>query len=153
PRVVVADAVGTVTLWTVQPDGRLTAAKEPWKLDGEITEGPFAVQVEGQTRIGVVVNHVKLVWLDPGAEEEPWSFSRKDEAGKLIRIVGRPEVIEGLVVVADLSGSFVALDPATGEPQGKGYRFEGSAAPSAAPVAFGPGRLFAPLSDGTILLL
>ena len=56
-------------------------------------------------------------------------------------------------MVADLAGRFVALDPATGKPLGDGYQFPAEAAPASAVVEFGPGRLFAPLTDGTVMLL
>ena len=61
-------------------------------------------------------------------------------------------MVDGVLVVADLSGRFVALDPGTGKELG-GYQFPAEAAPAAAVTAFGPGRLFAPLTDGTVLLL
>jgi hypothetical protein len=58
-----------------------------------------------------------------------------------------------MLLVADQSGRFVGLDPATGRRLGPGYTLRASAAPAASPVAFGPHRAFAPLSDGTVLLL
>ena len=66
-------------------------------------------------------------------------------------LVGRPRLVDGLVVVADESGLIVGLDPATGK-AGPEYRLHGSTAPAASPVGFGADRLFVPLSDGTILL-
>ena len=69
------------------------------------------------------------------------------------RIVGQPQLVEGLLIVADLSGRFLALDPVTGRPCGPGRVLQGSVAPAASPVAFGPGQVFAPLTDGTVLLL
>ena len=55
-------------------------------------------------------------------------------------------------MVADESGGFAGLDPRTGKVQGQ-YTLKASVAPAAPPVAFGPGRAFAPLTDGTVLLL
>jgi hypothetical protein len=55
--------------------------------------------------------------------------------------------------VADADGRFVALDAATGKPVGKGYTLKGTVAPAATPAAFGKEKLFAPLTDGTVLLL
>ena len=43
-------------------------------------------------------------------------------------------------------------DPKTGKTL-RSYQLEGSIAPAASPVAFRDGRLLAPLSDGTLLLL
>ena len=56
-------------------------------------------------------------------------------------------------MIAEESGRYVALDPATGQPKGPGYVLKGSIAPAASPVAFGADRLFALLSDGTVLML
>jgi len=64
-----------------------------------------------------------------------------------------PRLAEGMVVVADQSGRYVGLDPATGKPRGDGYALRGSVAPVATPVEFTKGRLLAPLSDGTVMLL
>ena len=58
-----------------------------------------------------------------------------------------------MLVVADQRGQFHGLDPATGQPTGPGYTLRANVAPVAAPLAFGEDRLFAPLSDGTVLLL
>jgi hypothetical protein len=54
--------------------------------------------------------------------------------------------------VADLRG-VGALDAATGKPVDDGVAAPASTSPASAPVPFGPGRLFAPLTDGTVLLL
>ena len=51
------------------------------------------------------------------------------------------------------AGGYTALDPQTGRAEGEGYVLRGSIAPAAGPVAFGPDRLFAPLNDGTVMLL
>jgi hypothetical protein len=58
-----------------------------------------------------------------------------------------------LLVVASLDGHFVALDPATGKRRGPGYTLRANVAPAVAPVLWQPGLLFAPLTDGTVLLL
>jgi hypothetical protein len=68
-------------------------------------------------------------------------------------VVGRPVLAGNVLVMADQSGLFVALDPKTGKPMGPGYQLRGTVVPAAAPVPFGEGRLLAPLSDGTALLL
>jgi len=57
------------------------------------------------------------------------------------------------VVVCDETGHFIGLDPKTGLRQGPGYTLKAAVAPAATPVAFGPGRAFAPLTDGTVLML
>jgi hypothetical protein len=147
-RVCVVDNGGVVTLIAVRSDGTLEP-KHSWDLRGRVTAGPFLrAAANGEARVGCVVDGERLVWLDPNREEEVWRYRTGGKA-----IVGQPQVVEGLVVVADLSGRFVALDPATGKPQGPGYQLPGSVVPAATPIAFGPWRVFAPLSDGTALLL
>ena len=68
-------------------------------------------------------------------------------------IIGTPRIAEGMVVVVDQSGLYVGLNPENGEKEGAGYRLRGSVAPVAGAVAFSKGRLLAPLSDGTVMLL
>jgi hypothetical protein len=58
-----------------------------------------------------------------------------------------------MLVVADHSGRIVGLERSTGRPVGPGHLLRGSVVPAAGPVAFGPQRLFVPLSDGTAVLL
>jgi len=55
--------------------------------------------------------------------------------------------------VANLAGQFLGLDAATGQPLSPGYTLRANVAPAAAPLPFGPDRLFVPLTDGTIMLL
>ena len=76
----------------------------------------------------------------------------KHPAKAAAHLVGRPRLVGGGLVVADESGRIVGLDPKTGEPAGKDYQLQGSAAPAASPVGFGADRLFVPLTDGTVLL-
>jgi hypothetical protein len=55
--------------------------------------------------------------------------------------------------VADQSGRVVGLDPKTGRQAGLPYVFSANVSATAAPLPFGAGRLFVPLSDGTAVLL
>jgi predicted Zn finger-like uncharacterized protein len=140
-RVVLADESGRLHLFegdTLRPSAR------PWTFKGRPTGGPF---VRGGA-IAYILDRNHLIWLDPARGEPLWEYVSPGEG-----IVGRPNLIDGSLIVADVSGRFVALDPATGKVRGPGYALKGSVAPAAAPVAFGPGRAFAPLSDGTVLLL
>src|SRR5205085_90745 len=98
--------------------------------------------------VGCVVDRRTLVWVDPAREGVLWRFEAGGDG-----IVGQPQILEGLVVVADVAGHFTGLDPKTGTPRGKGYALKASAAPTATPVAYGPGRAFVPLTDGTVFLL
>lgn len=115
-----------------------------WKLGGNITAGPF---VRGSL-LGCVMDHQRLVWLDPAKDLPLWEYRDGSDV-----IVGQPQIVNDIVVVAHRSGHFVGLDPATGRPFGPGYRLRANVAPVSAPVEFGSGRVFAPLTDGTVLMM
>ncbi len=138
-RLLVADAADSVTML----EGERLAPSRRWSLGGRITAGPF---VRG-AHAGVVVGKKRLVWLDLKKDAQPaWEFSF------VAPIVCAPELVDGLVVVADLQGGIIGLDPATGNPAGAGYRLKANEATTAAPMAFGS-DLFLPLMDGSIMLL
>jgi outer membrane protein assembly factor BamB len=137
--VAVADAADNVTLLEA---GSLRTRKR-WSLGGRITAGPFA---EGGM-LGCVVGKNRLVWLDPARDQAAWEYTF------LAEIVGRPLVVEKVLVVADLAGRILALDPQTGSPLGTGYTIRASTAPSTAPLPLADGRLLFPLSDGTLLVV
>jgi outer membrane protein assembly factor BamB len=144
--VCVATGDGTLTLLRAR---ELTVVRE-WPLGergGKITTGPFVREVGGKRWIGCVVDSRRLVWLDPDAKAPVWDYAAAEA------IVGEPEVVEGLLLVADQGGHFAGLDPRTGQRRGPGYMLRANVAPAATPVTFGTGRAFAPLSDGTVLLL
>jgi outer membrane protein assembly factor BamB len=139
-RVCVATADGVLTLLR----GQDLEEVRHWELGGKITTAPF----ERGGRVGCVVDRRRLVWIDPERQDPVWEYRSPGE-----EIVGQPQVIENMLVVADEAGRFVGLDMATGRPRGPGFTLKASVAPAASPVAFGPGRAFAPLTDGTVLLL
>jgi outer membrane protein assembly factor BamB len=139
-RVCVADVKGTVYLF--EGDG-LKPVRQ-WALPGPITAGPF----ERGGMAGCVVGRRLLVWLDPTKDKPLWQYESPGEG-----IIGQPQVAEGMVLVADVSGRFVGRDPVTGLPRGTGYQLRASVGPAAAPVGFGADRAFAPLTDATVLLL
>jgi outer membrane protein assembly factor BamB len=143
----VADAAGVVWIVVVQPDGRLKV-RTSWDVHGKVTAGPFLRTVGNQQRIGCVVDQRRLAWIDPQVPDIAWTYETQDKP-----IVGQPEVVGDVVVVADQAGRFVGLDPATGKADGPGYTLRGSIAPTTTPVGFTPTRIFVPLSDGTIILL
>ncbi len=142
-RVFVADAENHVTI--LQGDLKADRLEEVRRLPlgGQLTAGPYALG----KGVGCVVDRTRLVLLDADDEKPRWIHAADAE------IVGRPALLGDLLVVADLEGRFVGLDPATGQPRGRGYRLKANVAPAAAPVAFGAGNLFTPLTDGTALLL
>ena len=116
-----------------------------WEQEGRITAGPYRV---GQ-RVACVLNHRQLVWINPGKDGEVWKYNTPGEG-----IVGQPQRGGDVVVVAGRKGLLIGLDPQTGKPTGKGaYKLRANVAPAANPVAFGPNQLFAPLTDGTVLVL
>jgi outer membrane protein assembly factor BamB len=143
PVVCVADTANKVTLL----EGADLRKGPQWTLSGRITAGPF---VRGGG-IGCVLEGRRLVWLDPKLDGKPrWVAEFRSD------VVGEPQWIDGVLVVAEESGRVHALDPASVgavQPAGPGYAVRASAAPAAAPLPFGPERLFAPLTDGTVLLL
>jgi outer membrane protein assembly factor BamB len=139
PRLCVTDASDTLTL--LESD-RLTVLKR-WSMPGKITAGPFA----RAGKIGCVVGRNRLVWLDPNQDKPAWEYTFDAD------IVGEPHVIDGALVVADVAGQFRALEPSTGGRLGPGLTLKANVAASAAPLPFGPGRAFAPLTDGTIVLV
>jgi outer membrane protein assembly factor BamB len=143
-RVFVADADHQVILLRGDRKGGLEVIRR-LTLDGPISTGPFILG----KGVGCVTAQRRLVLLDAETNQRVWPAPFEAEAD----IVGQPSLVGGLVVVADLEGRFVGLDPATGKPRGKGYQLKANVAPACAPVPLGAGRLFAPLTDGTVLLL
>jgi hypothetical protein len=146
-RVCVVDLEGTVTLLDVRPEGDLIP-NGTWELRGRVTSAPFLrAAADGTPRIGCVVDGHRLAWLDPAKDGEPaWKYEAAGE------VVGQPQLVEGVLVVALRTGVFVGLDPANGQAKAEPVASPGGVAPAISPVAFGPGRVFAPLADGTILL-
>jgi outer membrane protein assembly factor BamB len=139
PRLCVADASDTLTLLDADP---LTEIRH-WSMPGKITAGPFV----RAGKIGCVVGRNRLVWLDPNEDKFVWEYTFAAD------IVGEPNLLDGKLVVADVAGHFVALEPSNGRPLGGGLTMKANVAPTAAPLPFGPGRAFVPLTDGTIVLL
>jgi hypothetical protein len=138
PNLCVADASDTLTLL----DGEKLSVLKRWPLPGRISAGPFV----RAGKIGCVVARNRLVWFDPAQDEQAWEYAFAD-------IVGAPNLIEGVLVVADVAGQVLALDPASGRPVGPGLTFKANVAATASPLPFGPGRAFVPLTDGTVVLV
>jgi outer membrane protein assembly factor BamB len=137
--VCVADSKGSVFLLRAE-DLKIVRR---WELKGPIATAPF---LRGD-RIGCVIDGRRFVWLDPDRDQPAWQYETTG-AG----IVGHPHLSRGLVIVADLAGHLVGLDPATGKPAGRVYPMGKGAIPAAAPVPFGAEQLFAPVTDGSVLL-
>jgi hypothetical protein len=138
-RLCVADAGGTLTLFETDT---LTAIRS-WRVADKISSGPF---LRGPN-IGCVVGGTRLIWIDPNKQEPLWEYPSRTQ------IVGEPQLAGAMVVVANLAGQFVGLDPDRGRPFGPGYTLHANVPPASAPMAFGAERLFVPLMDGTVMLL
>jgi outer membrane protein assembly factor BamB len=139
----VADTDRAVTLLHV---GGLRKLRH-WAMSDNITAGPF---VRGAS-ICVILGGRRLVLLDP-ANDQPWGHTFRAD------IVGQPELVDGMLIVADVDGQFQAVDPqagllATERFVGLGYKLRANVAPATAPVPFGADWVLAPLTDGTVLLL
>jgi hypothetical protein len=152
-RVCLADAAGKLTLAQLRPDGGLDV-RRTWDLRGAVTMGPWVQVVDGATRVGCVVDRNRLVWVNPNQKDVLWSYTTPKVPNRdAPPFVGRPQLVAGMIVLADQAGRYVGLNPATGKPAGGLYELKGSIAPVCCPVAFHNDRLLAPLSDGTLLLL
>jgi hypothetical protein len=148
PQILVVDAAGVLHLLGLAAGGELQP-NQKWDLKGQFSSAPFVrVFADGGVRIGCVIDQRWLVWLDPTRAEELWRYPLTGEA-----IVGQPQVIEDMLVLAFQSGRYIGLDLKSGQAKGPGYTLRASVAPAATPVPYGSGRLFTPLSDGTALLL
>lgn len=149
PHVLVADPSGVLRLLKLTPTSTLEETKRRRDLGGRLTAGPYLLTPpSGVPRIGCIVEGKRFVLLDAEKLTVLWEYRTTGSV-----IVGEPQLVHGRLIVADLSGRIVALDPATGTQEGPGYSLAGSMAPAASPVAFDGNQLFAPLSDGTVMLL
>jgi hypothetical protein len=57
------------------------------------------------------------------------------------------------LLVADLTENLTLLDLQAGKSKGPGWSLSASAVPAVAPAAWTKGRVLAPLTDGTIVLM
>jgi hypothetical protein len=137
-RLCLLDANNTLTLLDAE---RLTVLKS-WS-PGKVTAGPFV----RAGKIGCVIGGNQLVWLDPDQDKVAWAYGFDAD------VVGAPHVIDGMLVVGDVAGQFIALDPFSGRKLGAKLTLKANVAPTAAPLPYGPGRAFVPLTDGTIIIL
>lgn len=147
---VVAEAGGRVS-WL---DGQTLAANQRWDMRGlrkgnEITAGPFVVIDQGQPRIIVIVDRVNVVCLTSNDRRELWSYRGKGEGLEV-----PPRAVGSALILSDVSGRFEAISLSDGRPLAKPFppQFPLPAAPAAAPLDLGQ-QLFAPLADGTVLLI
>jgi hypothetical protein len=138
---VAGDAEGNVTL--LSPRNLAAPIVRQWALGGKITAGPF---VYGD-RIGCVVDHARLVWLDPAQDQAKWTYV-SDAGG----IRGLPLVFDQRVHVAELGGTMLLLDLEKGEVKAR-RKPRCQAAPATTPAPLTATLAIVPLLDGTALLL
>ncbi|MFL5340106.1 MAG: PQQ-binding-like beta-propeller repeat protein [Gemmataceae bacterium] len=154
PRVLVAEADGRVT--ALEGDALTQGLK--WELrtrlrkGNEITAGPFLMEGgdPANPQVLLVMDQSRLVCLTLDSQEPAWTYEAKGKG-----LAGTPRRRGDALIVTDLSGRYEAIEAASGAAIGSGFPVVGvlPSAPAAAPVDFGPGRMFAPLADGTVLLL
>jgi outer membrane protein assembly factor BamB len=151
-RLALADSTGGVLVLTANPQagGDLTLnPTQTWRRSGAVTAGPFVTTLaDGSVRLSAVWNRKHLLWLDPSQPKPLWELNASG-AG----YASGPQSMATDLVIADVAGQYQRLNPATGLAQGAAFVLPGSAAPATLPLAFGPERLLAPLSDGTLALL
>jgi hypothetical protein len=139
-RAIVATFDDTLTL----VEGPELKTHRTWRLPGKLTTGPFALG----SGVALIVAGRRVLWIDPTKDGVAWEYPTTGDG-----IIGQPQLAGGLLVIADISGQIVGIDPATGKAVGQGYTLQASAAPAATPVAFGEDRILLPLTDGTAVLL
>lgn len=151
PRIAVADAGGRLNLL----EGDQLSPTMKWEMrqmrhGNEITAGPFLIADQGEARVVVVVDRNRIVCLTPGERREAWVYRCNGDG-----IEAQPRAVGNALILADLSGRFEAIDISSGRPTGGVYPPQAGlpAAPAAAPIQFGPDHLFAPMTDGTVLIV
>jgi hypothetical protein len=128
-------------------DGAKLEQKHKWKLhDGKVTTGPYLAG----NYVACVQDGKRLAWLDVNKEKGQFQYYEGAEDN----LVGQPQLVGGMFVVADNGGKFVGVDPASGKVlRDEGYTLNASVAPASAPAAFGTDHAMTPLTDGTVFIL
>jgi outer membrane protein assembly factor BamB len=152
-RVLIPDAGGRITLL----DGDPPAATMRWevrtmRLGNDVTAGPFLMEGSdpASPRILAVVDQTSLLCLSLDNRNPVWRSKLKGDG-----LAGTPRRIGNVLILPDSSGRFEAVDAGSGVAAGASFPATGTlpAAPAGGAVEFGPGRLFGPLTDGTVLLV
>jgi outer membrane protein assembly factor BamB len=155
---VVLDSQGVIKLWNANLVAS-TKTLRTWRPNakgmpaGKITSGPFAeTDAKGKARIAYIIDGVHLVWLSPDAPEPVW-VNRRTERMRGDATLGKPEIREGRVYLTDRTGVYRAIDAESGKMLGELFRITGTGAPAGAALPLGKGKLLAPLTDGTLLII
>lgn len=151
PRIVIADANGQVQLL----DGDSLSPILTWnvrqmQLGTEVTSGPFLLDSGAVAKILIIVDRTHLICLASDARLPAWKYRVKGDG-----LAGAPRRVGNALILSDVSGRYEAIDAISGAALGSSFPALGAlpAAPAASPIDGGDGRLFAPLSDGTMLLV
>jgi outer membrane protein assembly factor BamB len=147
PHVCVGDETGKLYLLSV---GALPAQRE-WEVKGAITRGPFCL---GQHAIGCIVDGARLAWFDVnGPDGQVLTYDSSASGEVEAGIVGQPQAVGDYILVPELAGRFTWLNLKTGEPTMAPVTLAGSLIPASSAVPLGKQWFFAPVSDGTVMLL
>ena len=141
--VIVGDEGGRIYLASISG---LPIQRE-WQTGGRITKGPFRL---GDLYLGCVVEQRRLVWFDP-TKELNQSPPREHEVAQ--GIVGEPAVVGSLLLIPTLGSGYIWMNLEQRGPGAPPVPLAAALVPAFGVAALGAERLFAPLSDGTALLL
>jgi len=118
-----------------------------WMAGGTITKGPFRL---GEKYIGFVTDGRRLLWFDPAKEPNQAPVKEYEQAGGL---ASSPLAVGPLMVVPTLKAGFIWIHLERRDPAAPPVPLAAALVPAVAAAPLGMDRLFAPLSDGTALLL
>jgi outer membrane protein assembly factor BamB len=137
--VAIAESAGTIRLLKASD----LSTVRSWNVSGKITDGPYVLGAQ----LACVADGKRLIGMDP-TQDALWEYLSDKHP-----IVGRPQIVKDIVVVADRGGRLVGLDPMTGKSVTPYVPLGVNAPPASAPLPYGEDRLFIPISDGTAILL
>jgi len=129
----------------------LRNAERAWSLSGYLGAGSSTLVTRGplliDNRIILIMNQRQLVCLSPENEKPLWKSPVFRGA-----ITGAPQRYGSMLLVSDESGSITAVDLQTGQHVAS-HSLGPGVAPAAAAAPFASGSIFAPLTDGSVVML
>lgn len=143
PCILVGDETGRIYLSST---AGLPIQRE-WAGNGVISKGPFCLNSKFA---GCVFDGRRLVWFDPAKEPNQEPLRQYEQTGGLI---GAPLAINSLLAVPTLKAGYQWLDMQRQDPAAPPISLAAALVPAVGLAQLGSDRLFAPLSDGTALLL
>jgi hypothetical protein len=154
PRLLVADVTGSVWLFAADRPGQHVRRWRPGGgLPGGAPTSPFVVQPDAANRLVVTytVENKFLVCLDPERDLPRWAKAVSGETDSTL--VGSPQAAgAGRWLVSDLGGHVILFD-AEGEKQATLQIGLQGVVPVVAASIIGGAGVFAPLSDGSAVML